>query len=69
VVRGEHMYFYTELKSGGGRGLAGVNLNTGQTERAISLDEPDARLTSDEVVGLLYAAQGSRLSAYRLNTL
>jgi hypothetical protein len=68
VVRGAHMYFYTDLKSAGGRGLAGVNLNTGQTERAIRINEPDERLMSDEVVGLLYTAQGNRLLAYKLNT-
>ena len=67
VVRGEHMYFYTDLKGEGGRGLAGVNLNTGQTERAIRLSEPDVRLTSDEIAGLLYTAQGNRLLAYKLN--
>jgi outer membrane protein assembly factor BamB len=64
VVRGQHMYFYTELKSGGGRGLAGVNLNTGETQRHIRLNEPDPRLTTDEIVGLLYAAQGDRLFAH-----
>ncbi len=63
VVRGQHMYFYTELKSAGGRGLAGVNLNTGETQRQIRLNEPDPRLTTDEIVGLLYAAQGDRLFA------
>jgi outer membrane protein assembly factor BamB len=64
VVRGQHMYFYTELKNLGGRGLAGVNLNTGETRRQIRINEPDPRLTTDEVVGLLYAAQGDRLFAH-----
>jgi len=63
VVRGRHMYFYTELKTEGGRGLAGVNLNTGETQRLIRLNEPDPRLTADEVLGFLYSAQGNRLSA------
>jgi outer membrane protein assembly factor BamB len=63
VVRGRHMYFYTELKTEGGRGLAGVNLNTGETQRLIRLNEPDPRLTADEVLGFLYSAQGDRLSA------
>lgn len=67
VVRGKHMYFYTELKTAGGNGLAGVNLNTGATERHIRLNEPDARLTTDEIVGLLYAAQGDRLFAHSLD--
>jgi len=64
VVRGQLMYFYTELKNAGGRGLAGVNLNTGETQRQIRLNEPDPRLTTDEIVGLLYAAQGDRLFAH-----
>lgn len=64
IVRGQHMYFYTELKSAGGRGLAGVNLNTGETQRQIRLNEPDPRLTTDEIVGLLYAAQGDHLFAH-----
>lgn len=63
VVRGQHMYFYTDLKSAGGHGLAGVNLNTGETQRQIKMNEPDPRLTTDEIVGLLYAAQGDRLFA------
>ncbi len=67
VVRGQHMYFYTELKTAaGGRGLAGVNLNTGETERLIRLNEPDPRLTTDEVLGLLYSAQGDRVFAQSL---
>lgn len=65
VVRGQHMYFYTDLR-GLGRGLAGVNFNTGAAERMIRLNEPDYRLTTDEVTGLLYTAQGERLFAYRL---
>ncbi len=67
VVRGQHMYFYTELKTEGGNGLAGVNLNTGATERHIRFNEPDPRLTTDEIVGLLYAAQGDRLFAHSLD--
>jgi outer membrane protein assembly factor BamB len=66
LVRGQHMYFYTELKPAGGRGLAGVNLNTGETQRQIRLNEPDPRLTTDEIVSLLYAAQGDRLFAHSL---
>jgi hypothetical protein len=68
VLRNQHMYFYTDLKRAGGRGLAGVNLNTGQTERAIRLGEPDYRLTTDEVAGLLYTAQGNQLLAYKLDS-
>ena len=65
VLRGEFMYFYTELE--GGRGLAGVNLNNGRTGRAIKLNDPDYRLTTDEAAGRLFVAKGNRLLAYLLN--
>ena len=65
ALRGEWMYFYTDLR--GGRGLAGVNINTGQTERAVRLSDPDARFVSDEVFQLLYTAKGGRLYAHSLN--
>ena len=48
---------YTELKPEGGRGLAGVNLNTGQTERIVALDDLDYRFSNDETVGLIYVAK------------
>ncbi|HSE38267.1 MAG TPA: PQQ-binding-like beta-propeller repeat protein [Blastocatellia bacterium] len=64
VLRGEFMYFYTELESG--RGLAGVNLNNGRTGRAIKLNDPDYRLTTDEAAGRLFVAKGNRLLAYLL---
>ena len=64
VVRGEFMYFYTELESG--RGLAGVNLNTGKTGRVIKLNDPDYRLTTDAAAGRLFVAKGNRLLAYLL---
>lgn len=66
VLKGRHMYYYTDLK-GGGRGLAGVNVNTGLSERAIALREPDYRLQTDEVAGFLYSAHDDRLQAYSLN--
>jgi hypothetical protein len=65
VLRGEFMYFYTELESG--RGLAGVNLNNGRTGRAIKLNDPDPRLTTDEATGRLFVAKGNRLLAYLLS--
>jgi outer membrane protein assembly factor BamB len=65
ALRGEWMYFYTDLQRGG-RGLAGVNVNTGATERQVRIGDPDARFVSDEVFGLLYTARGGRLSAYPL---
>jgi outer membrane protein assembly factor BamB len=66
AVRAEHMYFYTDLKDAGGRGLAGVNLNSGRTERRVPLNEPDARFTTDESLGLLYSAEGDRMTARAL---
>jgi outer membrane protein assembly factor BamB len=66
-LRGQFIYFYTELKPEGGRGLAGVNLNTGQTERAIRLNDLDYRFTTDEIAGLIYVAKDDRVIAYRMN--
>ena len=68
ALRGQWMYFYTDLKERGeGNGLAGVNINTGETERALSLDAPDERFISDEVTNLLYSAKDNRLFAHPLN--
>jgi outer membrane protein assembly factor BamB len=64
VLRGEFLYFYTEMESG--RGLAGVNLNDGRTGRFIKLNDPDYRLTTDEVGGRMFVAKGNRLLAYLL---
>jgi hypothetical protein len=66
TLRGQFMYFYTELKPEGGRGLAGVNLNTGQTERIVSLDDLDYRFSNDETVGLIYVAKDNRLTAHKI---
>ena len=64
ALRGQWMYFYTDLRSG--HGLAGVNLNTGASDRAIRLGDPDERFISDETAGLLYTAKDNRLLAYQL---
>jgi outer membrane protein assembly factor BamB len=66
ALRGQWLYFYTDLK-GSGHGLAGVNINTGRTERRISLNDPDERFISDEATNLLYTAKDNRLVAYTLN--
>jgi outer membrane protein assembly factor BamB len=66
-LQGQWMYFYTELRGGGGRGLVGVNVNTGEAARSVRLSDPDARFISDEVSGLLYTAKDERLLAYALN--
>ncbi|HET7113578.1 MAG TPA: PQQ-binding-like beta-propeller repeat protein [Pyrinomonadaceae bacterium] len=67
ALRGEWMYFYTDLKSRDGNGLAGVNVNNGQTEREIRLSDLDDRFVTDEVFGVMYVASGNRLFAHRLN--
>lgn len=64
-LRGNFMYFYTELPRGG-KGLVGVNVTNGATQRQIRLGEPDPRFTTDEIAGLLYSANGNRLTAYSL---
>ncbi|HKP71924.1 MAG TPA: PQQ-binding-like beta-propeller repeat protein, partial [Pyrinomonadaceae bacterium] len=45
ALRGQWMYFYTDLKTTGGNGLAGVNVNNGRTDRELRLDLPDERFT------------------------
>jgi len=46
--------------------LAGVNLNTGQTERIVALDDLDYRFSNDETVGLIYVAKDNRLTAHKI---
>jgi hypothetical protein len=65
ALRGEWMYFYTDL--GRGNGLAGVNVNTGATERSIRISAPDSRFLSDELVQLLFVSQDNRLLAFALS--
>jgi outer membrane protein assembly factor BamB len=66
TLRGQFMYFYTELKPEGVRGLAGVNLNTGQTERVVALDDLDYRFSNDEIAELIYVAKDNRLAAHKI---
>lgn len=66
ALRGQWMYYYTDLQRASGNGLAGVNLNNGRTERELRLEHPDPRFTTDEEAGLLYTSQGNRLNAYTL---
>jgi outer membrane protein assembly factor BamB len=66
TLRGQFMYFYTELKPEGRRGLAGVNLNTGQTVRAVALDDLDYRFSNDEITELIYVAKDNRLTAHKI---
>jgi outer membrane protein assembly factor BamB len=66
ALRGRWMYFYTSLR-GGGRGLVGVNIDSGRAAREVRLADPDERFISDEAAGLLYVSKGDRLVAHRLN--
>jgi len=61
------MYFYTDLRSGR-HGLAGVNVNTGRTEREIRISDLDERFVTDEAVGLMFVGNGSRLVGYPVST-
>jgi outer membrane protein assembly factor BamB len=66
-LRGQFMYFYTDLpKPYNKKGLAGVNINTGATQRFITVSDPDPQFLADEAEGLLYSADGSRLTAYAI---
>jgi hypothetical protein len=66
ALRGRWMYFYSNLP-GGGRGLVGVNIDSGRATREVRLGDPDERFISDEAAGLLYVSKGERLTAFRLN--
>lgn len=67
ALRGDWMYFYTDLKGVEGNGLAGVNIQTGARDRAIRLSDLDERFVTDEVAGMFYSADGNRLIGYSLN--
>jgi len=67
ALRGHWMYFYTDLKSRDGNGLAGVNVNNGRTEREVRLSDLDERFVTDEALGLMFAASGNRVFGHRLN--
>jgi outer membrane protein assembly factor BamB len=66
ALRGRWMYFYSSL-NGGGRGLVGVDVETGRASREVRLSDPDERFVSDEAAGLLYVSKGERLVAHRLS--
>ncbi|HEV7891540.1 MAG TPA: PQQ-binding-like beta-propeller repeat protein [Pyrinomonadaceae bacterium] len=66
ALRGQWMYFYTDTQRG--RGLVGVNVNTGEPSRAVRLGDPDERFISDEATGLLYVSKGERMQAYSLDS-
>jgi outer membrane protein assembly factor BamB len=64
ALRGDWMYFYTDLKGVEGNGLAGVNIHSGAANRAIRIRDLDERFVTDEVLGMLFSASGNRLLGY-----
>jgi outer membrane protein assembly factor BamB len=66
TVRGQWMYFYTSLDSGG-NGLAGVNINNGRTDREVRLSDLDERFVTDEVLGAMFTSSGNRLISHGLH--
>ena len=66
TMRGQWMYFYTDLKNRDGNGLAGVNVNNGRTEHELRLSDLDERFITDEVLRLMFVATGNRLLALKL---
>ncbi|HXT63647.1 MAG TPA: PQQ-binding-like beta-propeller repeat protein [Pyrinomonadaceae bacterium] len=67
ALRGDWMYFYTDLKGVEGNGLAGVNIHTGASDRAIRIKDLDERFVTDEVVQILFSASGNRLLGYSVS--
>ena len=68
-LRGNHMYFYTDLpKPVDRKGLVGVNIHNGRDGRYILNSDPDSRFITDETLNLLYSANGSRLQAFDILT-
>ncbi len=64
-LRGNHMYFYTDLPRPFDRkGLVGVNVQNGRDGRYVLNSDPDYRFVTDETLNLLYSADGSRLQAF-----
>ena len=66
ALRGGWMYFYTDLDTRSGNGLAGVNVNNGRTEREVRLSDLDERFVTDEALDLMFTASGSRMFALEL---
>jgi hypothetical protein len=58
------MYFYTDLRGQDGNGLAGVNINNGETDREIRLRDLDERFVTDEALGLMFVSAGNRMMGY-----
>jgi hypothetical protein len=58
------MYFYTDLKGIDGNGLAGVNINNGETLRQVRLRELDERFITDEALGIMFVSAGNRMLSH-----
>ena len=64
-LTGSHQYFITKL-DGTDQSLAGVNLATGETDRAVELPSRTPNIVIDEVNGLVFQTRGRDLVALRL---
>ncbi len=64
-LEGHYQYYFTKLPEGG-KGLVGVNLNTGRLQHRLRLRESDDRLAIDEFSALVFDPEGSRVTAYEL---
>jgi outer membrane protein assembly factor BamB len=67
TLRGQWMYFYTDLDHRDGNGLAGVNVNNGRTEREVRLSDLDDRFVADEALGLMLTASSNKLFGHGLH--
>ncbi|HEY9502300.1 MAG TPA: hypothetical protein VIR01_11785, partial [Pyrinomonadaceae bacterium] len=66
TLRGNWMYFYTDLKTLDGNGLAGVNINNGRVDREVRINTLDERFISDEILGVIYSASDNKLMSYSM---
>mgnify|MGYP001005848368 CR=1 FL=1 len=65
-LTGTHQYFLTRL-SGADQALAGVNLTTGETDRAVALPARTANIAIDEETGVVTQARGKQLVGLALD--
>ncbi|MEP6946810.1 MAG: PQQ-binding-like beta-propeller repeat protein [Acidobacteriota bacterium] len=67
ALRSNYMYFYTDLpRPMDKKGLVGVNIHTGRDSRYALVSEPDPQFVTDEVSGLLYSANGTKIQAFEI---
>ncbi|MER3428644.1 MAG: hypothetical protein C4334_11215 [Pyrinomonas sp.] len=65
ALRGRWIYFYTDAGELGGRGLVGVQIDTGRAERFVRLSSIDPRFVVDEASASIFIADGARFVAAR----